>query len=385
MSLLSNNIKNAIKSVLGEGSFSLHKPVFSGKEYENVKECINSTFVSSVGNFVDNFERELEYFTGAKRAIAVVNGTAALQVALKVAGVQINDEVIVPALTFVATANAVNYLGAKPHFVDSNEATLGIDPFALREWLKKISEPAGEYFINKKTGNRLSALVPMHTFGHPCNIHELLAIAHDYKLKMVEDSAESLGSFYDGRHTGTFGLLGIISFNGNKLLTTGGGGAILTNNENIANHIKHLTTTAKISHPWNYVHDEIGYNFRMPNINAALGCAQLEQINTFLSSKRRLYYRYENVFNKIKNVKLMAEPINCKSNYWLQTLILSEKMAYQKDNVLKVTNEIGLSTRPSWTLINKLKPYNLCQNAPLPIAESLSKRIINIPSGSGLA
>ena len=385
MSFLKNKIVKAIRSVVGEGSFSLHDPVFSSTEHEYVQNCLNSTFVSSVGNYVNDFEKKLASYTGANHAIAVVNGTAALQIALKLAGVKSNDEVILPALTFVATANAVHYLGAKPHFVDSNEKTLGIDPCALRKWLKKICIPAGDNFINKITGNRLSAIVPMHTFGHPCNIEELMAIAYDYKLKFVEDSAESLGSFYKGRHTGTFGLLGIISFNGNKLITTGGGGAILTNDKIIANRIKHLTTTAKIPHPWNYDHDEIGYNFRMPNINAALGCAQFEQLDKFLASKRRLYYKYKKVFDEISEVKLINEPSNCQSNFWLQTLILTESNANQKEDILKATNELGLMTRPAWKLINQLKPYQNCQTAPLPKALSLSKRIINIPSGPGLA
>ena len=372
-------------TVLGNGPCALHEPRFSGNEQDYVKNCISSSFVSSIGAYVDRFENELAEFTGARRAIAVVNGTAALQVALYVAGIKNNDEVIVPALTFIATANAVHYLGAIPHFVDCNETTLGIDPLALRERLKSISEPSGDGYINSKTGRRLRAIVPMHTFGHPCNIDELLAIAHDYRLKVVEDAAEGLGSFYKSRHTGTFGLLGALSFNGNKLITTGGGGAILTNNETIARNVKHLTTTAKISHKWMYDHDMIGYNYRMPNINAALGCAQLEQINDFLTSKRKLFSLYHDVFETINDVKLMSEPVQCKSNYWLQTLILSKSMTVHRDVILEKTNDLGLMTRPPWKLLNKLKPYKNCPSAPLPVASSLADRIINIPSSSGLA
>jgi perosamine synthetase len=315
----------------------------------------------------------------------VVNGTAALQVALQLAGVQENDEVIVPALSFVATANAVRYLGAIPHFADSEEATLGIDPLALREWLKATAEFAGGAYRNRQTGCRLRALVPMHTFGHPCDLEGLLSIAHDYRLALVEDAAESLGSHYQGQHTGTFGLLGTLSFNGNKIITTGGGGAILTNDERLADHAKHLTTTAKLTHRWEYVHDEVGYNFRMPNLNAALGCAQLEQLPEFLASKRRLLERYQEAFSGIQEIRLMREPSGCESNYWLQTLVLSDAVAGQRDVILQATNDAGLMTRPAWRLMHQLTPYQECPKAPLPVAESLAQRLINLPSSAGLA
>lgn len=382
--MIADQIITALRSVLGEGNFPLHAPRFSGNEQRYVQECIASTYVSSVGAYVERFEKALATYTGARRAVAVVNGTAALQVALQVAGVQADDEVIVPALTFVATANAVRYLGAVPHFVDSDESTLGLDPRALRDWLRNVAEPAGDAYRNRQTGRRISALVPMHTFGHPCDLEGLLAVAYDYRLALVEDAAESLGSRYQGQHTGTIGLLGTLSFNGNKIITAGGGGAILTNDERLANHAKHLTTTAKLPHRWDYVHDEIGYNFRMPNLNAALGCAQLEQLPGFIDSKRSLFNRYRDAFWGIPDVRLMEEPRGCKSNYWLQTLILAGSVENQRDELLQVTNDAGLMTRPAWQLMHQLRPYQECPRAPLPVAESLAKRLINIPSSAGL-
>jgi len=383
--MIADSIINALRSALGEGNFALHEPRFTGNEQRYVQECIASTYVSSVGVYVDRFEKELAAYTGARRAIAVVNGTAALQVALRLSGVQANDEVIVPALTFVATTNAVHYLGALPHFADSEETTLGIDPRALRDWLKSIAEPAGDAYRNRQTGRRISALVPMHTFGHPCDLEGLLAVAHDYRLTLVEDAAESLGSLYQGQHTGTFGLLGTLSFNGNKIITTGGGGAILTNDERLADHAKHLTTTAKLPYRWDYVHDEVGYNFRMPNLNAALGCAQLEQLPEFLASKHRLFERYQAALVDIDEVHLVEEPSGSESNYWLQTLVLSDAVADQRDAILQVTNDTGLMTRPAWRLMHRLEPYTECPHAPLPVAESLERRIVNLPSSARLA
>ena len=383
--MVADSIINALRNTLGEGNFPLHEPRFAGNEQNYVQECIASTYVSSVGAYVDRFERELAAYTGARRAVAVVNGTAALQVALQLAGVQVNDEVIVPALTFVATANAVQYLGAVPHLADSEEATLGLDPRALRDWLKSVAEPAGDAYRNRQTGRRLRALVPMHTFGHPCDLEGLLAVAHDYRLPLIEDAAESLGSRYQSQHTGTCGLLGTLSFNGNKIITTGGGGAILTNDERLADHAKHLTTTAKLPHRWDYVHDEVGYNFRMPNLNAALGCAQLEQLPEFLASKRRLFERYQAALVEIDGVRLMQEPFGCESNYWLQTLVLSGAVADQRDAILQLTNDAGLMTRPAWRLMHQLAPYRECPRAPLPVGESLERRIVNLPSSAGLA
>lgn len=385
MNFLPAKILAALSAVLGDHKVALHEPRFNGSERNYVLDCINSSFVSSVGQYVDRFERELAEYTGARRAIAVVNGTAALQVALQLAGVKQDDEVIMPALTFVATANAAHYLGAVPHFADSCEQTLGLDPVALRDWLVHIAEPVGDGFRNRETGRALRALIPMHTFGHPCDMVGLIAVAHDYKLVLLEDAAESLGSLYQGQHTGTFGKFGTLSFNGNKTITTGGGGAILTNDDYLADYAKYITTTAKAPHRWEYKHDEVGYNFRMPNINAALGCAQLEQLPEFLASKRRLTQHYLTALADIDEVQLVTEPQGCTSNYWLQTLLLKESFAEQRDEILHLTNDVGFMTRPAWTLLHKLLPYQNCCHAPLPVAESLSSRLINLPSSPGLA
>ena len=304
--------------------------------------------------------------------------------ALKVAGVAAGDEVIIPSLTFVATANAVHYVGGIPHLADVEESTLGLDPSALRSWLNKSAEKTTGGFRNKKTGRRISTLVPMHAYGHPCNIDGLLAVAKDFQLSLVEDAAESLGSFYQNRHTGTFGKLGTLSFNGNKIITTGGGGAILTNDEKLADYTKHLVTTAKVPNQLKSTHDEIGYNFRMPNLNAALGCAQLEQLPDFLASKRRLYESYRNAISHIKSIRLMSEPAGCVSNYWLQTIILNKEISDQLDKILETTCRAGIITRPTWELMHNLEMYKYSPRAPLPVSESLSKRIINLPSGVNL-
>jgi perosamine synthetase len=378
------SIKSAIRSVVGPGPTSLHEPNFSGNEWLYLKECLDSTFVSSVGKFVDRFELELANFTGAKHAVAVVNGTAALHIALKLAGVQVGDEVLIPALTFVATANAVTYCGATPHFVDSEACTLGVDAAKLREYLIRHTEQRAGQCVNRATGQVIRALVPMHTFGHPVDVEGLLAIAHDFNIALVEDAAESLGSYYHDQHTGTFGLLGTLSFNGNKTITTGGGGAILTNDAVLAYHAKHLTTTAKLPHSWEYRHDEIGYNYRLPNLNAALGCAQLEQLLTMLAAKRELFARYQTAFVAVQGVKLMAEPDQSQSNYWLQTLLLDVDHADQRDAVLKATNDAGFMTRPAWILMHELTPFKDCPRMDLAMARSLTQRLINIPSSSGL-
>ena len=381
---LPQDIVRAIKSVVGNGPLVLHEPDFNGNEWEYLKECLDSTFVSSVGKFVDRFEDDLAKFTGAKRAVAVVNGTAALHVSLLLAGVEAGNEVLLPALTFIATANAVAYCQAIPHFIDSEERSLGMDAVALREYLSSIAEIRNNQCVNRSTGRVIRALVPMHTFGHPVDIDALLAIAHDFHLQLIEDAAESLGSSVGGRHTGTFGLMGTLSFNGNKTITTGGGGAILTNDVELGKRVKHITTTAKLPHRWNFVHDEVGYNYRLPNLNAALGCAQLEQLPGFLHDKRRLFEQYQAAFTNVPGVHLIAEPAGCSSNYWLQTLLLDVSHADQRDAVLAATNDAGLMTRPIWALMNRLSMYTNAPRAPLPVAESLEQRVINIPSSSGL-
>ncbi|OAJ71038.1 aminotransferase DegT [Methylobacillus sp. MM3] len=375
-----SRILQAIRAVVGDGSVALHEPRFAGNEWAYLKDCLDSTFVSSVGRYVDRFEADLAAYTGARHAVAVVNGTAALHVALQLAGVQAGDEVLVPALTFVATANAVAYCGAIPHFVDSEERTLGLDPQALRDYLGATTELRDGRCVNLATGRVIRAVIPMHAFGHPLDIEGVLALARDFHLEVVEDATESLGSTIHGKHTGTFGRMGVLSFNGNKVITTGGGGAILTDDTELAKHAKHLTTTAKLPHRWAYVHDEIGYNYRLPNINAALGCAQLEQLSGFVEAKRRLHARYQTAFAGISEAHILVEPEGCRSNYWLQTLLLDEPVADLRDELLQATNDAGLMTRPVWMLMHNLPPYRACPSMPLPVSGSLEKRIINLPS-----
>lgn len=377
-------VVEAIRQVAGPAPVALHEPRFTGNEWAYLKECLDSTFVSSVGKFVDRFEANLAAYTGAKYAVAVVNGTAALHIALKLAGVESGDEVLIPALTFVATANAVAYCGATCHFVDSEEHTLGVDPHKLREHLMATTEQRNGLCVNRATGRVIRALVPMHTFGHPVDLDGLLAVAHDFNLVLVEDAAESLGSYYHGRHTGTFGRMGTLSFNGNKTITTGGGGALLTNDATLARHAKHLTTTAKLPHAWEYRHDEIGYNYRLPNLNAALGCAQLEQLPAMLVAKRALFARYQAAFSSVEGAALVAEPKQCLSNYWLQTLLLDADQSDQRDPILAATNAAGYMTRPAWILMHELPQFKDCPRMELTMALSLSQRLINIPSSSSL-
>lgn len=382
---LAENILDVLKKTLGDGPIGLHEPEFLGNEKEFLIDCINSTFVSSVGPYVSRFEVELQEYTGAKFAIATVNGTSALHISLVLAGVEANHEVLVPALTFVATANAVKYCGAIPHFVASEPGTLGIDPTALRDYLERTTRQIGGHCINGATGRVIKALVPMHTFGHPSDLIELSKIAKDFNLILVEDAAESLGSFYQGKHTGTFGKLGALSFNGNKIITTGGGGAILTNDPDLATRARHLTTTAKLPHPWEFIHDEVGFNYRMPNINAAVGCAQLEQLNSRLAMKRNLYKEYQNSFKELNGVTLFGEPEESRSNYWLQTLILSEENSDFRDEILQVTNSSGIGTRPAWRLLCDLDPFSSSPRMPLESTRALANRLINIPSNPKFA
>jgi aminotransferase in exopolysaccharide biosynthesis len=381
---LAEQVVAALRTVVGTGPVALHEPSFSGNEWLYLKECLDSTFVSSVGKFVDRFELELAAFTGAKYAIALVNGTAALHIALKLAGVKAEDEVLIPALTFVATANAVTYCGGVPHFIDSEPRTFGVNAAKLRDYLAGHTEQRRGQCTNRASGRVIRAIVPMHAFGHPADLDGLLAVAHDFNLMLVEDAAESLGSYFHGRHTGTFGQMGTLSFNGNKTITTGGGGAILTNNPELALRAKHLTTTAKLPHAWEYRHDEIGYNYRLPNLNAALGCAQLEQLPAMLAKKRELFHRYQVAFEPVAGVTLIAEPDHCRSNYWLQTLLLDTEDAVVRDSVLKATNAEGYMTRPAWILMHELVPFKDCPRMDMTCAQSLSQRLINIPSSSSL-
>lgn len=379
-STLASVVVAAVRATIGPVKAALHEPTFAGSEWKYLKECLDSTFVSSVGKFVDQFEADLAAFTGAKYAVAVVNGTAALHIALKLVGVKANDEVLVPALTFVATANAVTYCGAIPHFIDSESHTLGVNTEKLRMHLVTHTEQRAGQCINCATGQVIRALVPMHAFGHPSDLDGLMAVSRDFNLELVEDAAESLGSYYRGRHTGTFGRLGTLSFNGNKIITTGGGGAILTDDSTLARHAKHLTTTAKVPHAWEVRHDEVGYNFRLPNLNAALGCAQLEQLPALLSAKRELFHRYRASFAAVEGLNVVREPAGCRSNYWLQTLALDRADAHERDALLQALNEAGFMSRPTWTLMHHLPPYERCPRMDLSEAESIAQRLVNIPS-----
>lgn len=386
MKLDLQDIITALREVLSSDRdyISLHEPQFAGNEWAYVKECLDTGWVSSVGSYVDRLEADLVAYTGVKRAIAVVNGTAALHVCLILAGVKAGDEVLIPALTFIATANAVAYCGAIPHFVDSEERTLGLDPVRLVDYLAERAELRHDGCYNRATGRRIKAVVPMHTFGHPVALDPLLDVCQRFQIELIEDAAESLGSFYKGRHTGNWGRLSALSFNGNKIITTGGGGAILTNDEELAAQAKHLTTTAKVPHRWEFNHDMIGYNYRLPNINAALGCAQLEQLPGFLANKRRLAEYYSAAFESVSGLKFVSEPEFANSNYWLNALLLDEELAAERDNLLALTNDMGLMTRPAWNLMHKLPMFTDCPRMDLRGAESLEKRLINIPSSAFL-
>ena len=356
---------------------ALHEPRFVGNEKKYLNECIDSSFVSSNGKFVDKFEEEISKYTGAKYAVATSNGTSALHISLLISGVEAGDEVITQPLTFVATCNAISYCNANPIFVDVDKDTMGMSPVALENFLISNAEVKRQKCINKSTGNVIKACVPVHSFGHPCRISQIKVICKKWNIILVEDSAESLGSFYTGKHTGTFGELGAISFNGNKIITAGDGGCILTNNKELALKAKHITTTAKVPHQWEYTHDMIGFNYRMPNLNAALIVAQLEQLNYFMNRKRILAKSYESFFNG-SDTKFVSEPENSKSNFWLNSIILRD--LNKRNLFLEETNMQGVMTRPIWTLMNKLSMFKEMQSGDLTNAEWLQDRVVNIPS-----
>lgn len=356
----------------------LHEPRFLGNEKKYLIDCIDSTFVSSVGKYVDTFENELAKYTGAKYAVACVNGTAALHMALLVTDVKAHDLVLTQPLSFIATCNAISYIGAEPLFIDVDMDTLGLSPVKLNEYLSEHAVIKGDGFTyHKITNQKISACVPMHTFGHPCRIDEIAIICKKYNIKLIEDAAESIGSYYKEQHTGTFGDIGTFSFNGNKTITSGGGGAIVTNSKEIAAKAKYLTTQAKVPHRWDFVHDEIGYNYRLPNINAALLCAQLEQLNSFVNNKRELAKIYSDYFCS-EEMKFVNEPIDSKSNYWLCAILLKDKNA-QLD-FLTYTNDNGVMTRPVWKLMNTLTMFDKCLTGNLSNALEIEARLVNIPS-----
>lgn len=376
-----NKIVSFIRQLYNQptGFIPLHAPVFNGNEKKYLLECIDSTFVSSVGKFVDEFEIKMAEYTGAKKAVVCVNGTNAIHLALKIVGVERDTEVITQPLTFIATANAIAYCDAQPVFLDVDMDTMGLSPAALKEWLENNVElqTTNSEPINLKTGRRISACLPMHTFGHPCRIDEIVEICNQYHIPVVEDAAESLGSYYKGQHTGTFGKIGALSFNGNKILTTGGGGMLLFMDEALAKRAKHLTTQAKVPHPWEFVHDEIGYNYRMPNINAALGLAQLEQLPGFLENKRTTAEKYNGFFST-SPWQFFSEPENSTSNYWLNVILMNDRK--ERDEFLKFSNEMGVMTRPAWQLMNELPMFTSCETDDLKKARILSEQLVNLPS-----
>ena len=384
-----NNIDSIVAEIVAgtrtimqsaQGNIPLHVPVFGKNAAGYVNECITTGWVSSAGKFVDRFEVDLAKFTGAKRAVAVVNGTAALHVALKLCGVEPGDEVLLPSLTFVATANAVSYCHATPHFVDVESRTLGIDAEAIRSYLNEIAEVKNGNCINRKTGKTIRCLIGMHAFGHPFEIESVVKLCEDFGLDLVEDAAESIGSFYKQKHTGLFGRLGILSFNGNKTITTGGGGAIITDDDDLADLAKHLTTTGKQPHPYRYFHDMVAHNYRMPNLNAALGCSQLEDLPAIVESKREIGAAYLETFAGNPDFEILAEPENCCSNYWLNALMLSNSHAKHHDAVIQKLNQAGIIVRPIWEPLHTLPMYRETPRMNLDITMNLANKIINLPS-----
>lgn len=371
-------ITDFIHDLYGAPEVPLHAPCFIGNEKKYLAECVDTTFVSSVGQFVDRFEEKMAQYTGAARAVTCVNGTNALHLALLLVGVARGDEVLTQALTFIATCNAIRYIDAHPVFLDVDQSTMGLSPDAMREWLSRNAEINDSQCFNKNTQRRIKACVPMHTFGHPARIDEIAAVCEEYHIELVEDAAESLGSLYKGQHTGLFGRVGVISFNGNKTITTGGGGMLLLNNEELGVQAKHLTTQAKVPHRWEFIHNRVGYNYRMPNINAALGCAQLEHLEEFVLNKRETAEKYHAFFATIDDMDYFVEPENCRSNYWLNTILLKNRQAQQ--DFLQYTNDHGVMTRPAWQLMNRLEMFKGCETDGLKHTQWLEERIVNIPS-----
>lgn len=375
-------IIDKITKVLGKGTHQLHEPLFQAREWEYVKKTLDDNVVSSIGPFVNKFENKLKNYTKSKYAISTTNGTSALYLALLACGVKTDDEILVPTITFVATANAVAHLGAIPHFIDSEIDTLGVDVEKLEKYLKKNSIKKGKFLFNKKTKRRIRAVVPVHIFGNICKIKELTKLARKFDIFVIEDATEALGSFLQRKHAGTFGLVGCLSFNGNKILTTGGGGALLTNNKKIAKKIKHLSTTAKVKHKWEFIHDEVGYNLRMPNINAALGLAQLESLKKHLVSKKTLYKKYFKEFEKSKKFSLIKNPPQSSSNNWLNTICLRQPSIKYRDKVIKAGHKKKIFLRPVWKPLHTLRPFKSCPKMNLNNAIKIYNSCINLPSSA---
>ncbi|QNF33804.1 LegC family aminotransferase [Adhaeribacter swui] len=362
----------------GQEFIPLHEPRFVGNERKYVLDAIDSTYVSSVGKYVDQFEAMIRDYTGARYAVATVNGTAALHMALLLAGVNRNELVITQPFSFIATCNAISYVGASPLFVDINKSTLGLSADVLSDFLKNQTEFRAGNTYHRETGKRIAACVPMHTFGHPAEIEQIINSCREYAIPVIEDAAESLGSTFGGKQTGTFGLLGTYSFNGNKTITSGGGGMIVTDDEKLGKMAKHLTTQAKVPHRWDFVHDHIGFNYRLPNLNAAMACAQLEQLNQFISNKRELTQQYKKYFERETAFKLIQEPAGARSNYWLNAVLCPNRS--HRDALLAYSNDHGVMTRPAWQLMHRLDMFKDCPRTDLPVAEWIEERLVNIPS-----
>jgi perosamine synthetase len=377
-----DRLRSVLPVISSSGMHALHEPEFTGNERDYVVDCIDTGWVSSVGGYVDRIERDLEAITGAARAVAVSSGTGALQIGLSIAGVETGDEVLLPTLTFVGTANAICHAGAIPHFVDSDPQRLAVDPKKLHQYLKRIAERQNGKTINRQTGRPISALIVVHIFGHPADIVALQLVADEFGITIVEDAAESLGSTIGERHTGTFGQVSALSFNGNKVVTTGGGGAILSMDTDIGDRAKHLTTTARVSAGWEFDHDEIGWNFRMPNLNAALGCAQLEHLQDALARKRRLAARYANAFADVPNVSIISEPTGCRSNFWLNAIMVDNRET--RNAVLEASNAAGFMARPCWRLMHTLPMFTSCPRDDLSMSEHLVNCLVNLPSSPQL-
>lgn len=376
-----SKVINFIHEIYGTSDFvPLSVPVFKGNEKKYLEECIDTTFVSSVGKFVDRFEDEMANYTNSKKAVVCVSGTNALHMSMMLVGVERNDEVLTQALTFIATCNAISYIGAHPVFIDVDKSTMGLSPISMKEWLCKNAFIKDGACYNKNSGRRIKACVPMHTFGHPTRIVEIADICNEYHIELVEDAAESIGSTYKGKHTGTFGKVGAISFNGNKTITTGGGGMLLFQDEELGALGKHLTTQAKIPHRWEFKHDHIGYNYRMPNINAALGCAQLEMLDEIIESKRKIASQYIEFFKNVDDIQFFVEPENSRSNYWLNAVILKDKQAQLE--FLQETNDNKVMTRPIWELMNNLDMFKHCEHDGLKNTIWFADRVVNIPSSA---
>ncbi len=380
ISYTADQFLNSLRNVVGAEIIGLHEPIFNGNEIKYLTDAIESTYVSSTGPYIEKFEDKLKEYTGSKFVISVNSGTSGLHISLLLSGILENNEVIVPALTFAATANAVMYCGAVPNFVDCETESFGIDPDKLREYLTEIVEFKTGLPVNKFTKRRIGAIIVMHTFGHPSKIEEIIEVAHQFNLIVIEDAAESMGSFYSGKHTGTFGSMGVLSFNGNKTITTGGGGAILTDQANLAHRARHLSTTAKLPSKWEFIHDTVGFNYRMPNLNAALGLAQLEQLEYKIDRKRKLLEQYKVEFAKFPELHMMEEPSFARSNYWLQTIILPSSTSNLRDEILDLTNDSGIMTRPIWEPLSNLKHLSKFPKMDLSRVDEYKNRLINLPS-----